>query len=244
MNPQPQFTPTRPALASLAVLVLIALTPAPAAAAETAPPSGGPLFDEAVKEFKTMKLTLYQHATEVDRAAGSYKYDCVRFLSYALREAAPQAWATVVKTTKIRETQSPTPAMYQKFLLGLAAKPKPFWQAVTNVADLRPGDAVVWEHKTARANGHAVIIAGTPVKLADGSWSVEIYDATSTPHSADSRPDDARAQVFETTGRKSGLGHGTMAFTADPATGALTGYRWTLKEKPIPCPIGAGRPTK
>jgi hypothetical protein len=33
-----------------------------------------------------------------------------------------------------------------------------------------------------------------------------------------------------------------MAFTADPATGALTGYRWSPKSKSNSVPIGAGRP--
>jgi hypothetical protein len=33
-----------------------------------------------------------------------------------------------------------------------------------------------------------------------------------------------------------------MVFIADPASGALTGLRWSLKAKAITVPIAAGRP--
>lgn len=204
--------------------------------------SEGPLFHEAEREFTSMKTTLYQHKTEVDRGAGSYKYDCVRFVSYAMREAAPKAWETIVKEMQIGKGRVPSPPSYQKFFARLQEKPLAGWAAVARASDLRPGDVVSWDYKTERANGHAVIIAGLPKQTKNGSWEVKVYDATSTPHAEDSRPNDSRAQVFETTGRRSGLGQGVMAFSVDAATGALTGYRWTPKGKVILCPIGAGRP--
>ena len=102
---------------------------------------------------------------------------------------------------------------------------------------------VSWDYKTERATGHTVIIASLPKQAADDRWEVLVYDAISTPHAADFRPTDERAQIYDVTGRRSGLGFGTMALTADPATGALTGYRWTTKGKSIACHIGAGRPT-
>jgi len=97
---------------------------------------------------------------------------------------------------------------------------------------------VAWEHKTETSTGHAVIIAKAPVAGPEGSWMVEVYDSTSSPHG-----DDSRAQVLDTTGRRSGLGHGVMVFIADPATGAITGLRWSRKAKAITVPIAAGRPT-
>jgi hypothetical protein len=48
--------------------------------------------------------------------------------------------------------------------------------------------------------------------------------------------------VLAQTGKRSGLGHGTMAFVADPATGALAGYRWSPQGKERKVPIAAGRP--
>jgi hypothetical protein len=203
----------------------------------------GLLFHEATNEFRTMNTTVYQHKTQVDRDAGSYRYDCVGFVSYALQRAAPLAWATTAKVTGIAKGRIPSPLRYLAFFAGLAEKPQPGWKAVTNASELRPGDVVAWEHKTETAVGHAVVIGSTPVPGPDGSWLVEVYDSTSSPHSDDSRPNDQRAQVMESTGRHSGLGHGVMVLTADPVSGALIGLRWSTEAKAITVPIAAGRPT-
>ena len=104
-------------------------------------------------------------------------------------------------------------------------------------------DVVAWEHKTETALGHAVVIGSVPVQLPDGSWRVGVFDSTSSPHGDDSRPDDPRSQVLTSSGRHSGLGRGMMVFLADPASGALTGLRWSPKAKTITVPIAAGRPT-
>lgn len=214
-----------------------------ASARAAAPAAPGPLFHEAVDEFRSMRSTLYDHKVRVNRGQGTYDYDCVGFVSYALQQAAPRAWASVAKATDLKPHRIPTPAKYQKFLADLAARPQPGWQAVTNVADLRPGDVISWEHKTATASGHAVIVASVPNREPNGSWSLEIYDSTSSPHANDSRPDDRRAQILPSSGKPSGLGHGMMALTADPHSGALIGYRWSPKATAVPCPIAAGRPT-
>lgn len=202
----------------------------------------GPLFREATKEFETMTSTRYQHRTRVDRRAGFYRYDCVGFVSYALRQAAPLAWATLAKATGIAKGRIPSPSRYRTFFDGLAESPQPGWTAVTKASALRPGDVVAWEHRTKSANGHAVVIGGRPVPLPDGSWLVEVYDSTSSPHGEDSRPTDLRAQLLPPSGRHSGLGHGQMVFMADPDTGALTGLRWSPKAQAITVPIAAGRP--
>lgn len=205
-------------------------------------PVSGPLYREALSGFTNMKTTLYQHKTEVNREAGSYKYDCVGFVSYALRQAAPVAWESLAQARGLAKGRVPSPPSYQKFFASLMETPQTGWEAVRSAKDLHPGDVVSWDYKTQRATGHAVIIASLPKQVAEDSWEVQVYDATSTPHGGDSRPTDDRAQVYDVTGRRSGLGTGTMAFTADPATGALTGYRWTTKAKVILCPIAAGRP--
>ncbi len=203
---------------------------------------GGPLFQEAIKEFTSMTTTLYQHHTRVNRAAGNYRYDCVGFVSYALKQAAPMAWATTVKLTGIAKGSIPSPSKYRAFFASLAEKPQPGWEAVTKAAALRPGDIVAWEHKTPTSLGHAVVIGGIPSPGPDGSWLVEVYDSTSPPHGNDSRLHDQRVQVMEGTGRRGGLGHGLMVFLSDPATGALTGYRWGPKGKAVTVLIAAARP--
>ena len=207
------------------------------------PAGAGPLFHEATNEFGTMKTTVYQHQTRVDRATGSYRYDCVGFVSYALKQATPQAWATIVKATGLAKGRIPSPPRYRAFFASLAEKPQAGWEAVTKASELRPGDVVAWEHKTERSSGHAVIIGGPPVPGPDGSWLVQVYDSTSSPHGEDSRPKDQRAEVLAATGRRSGLGHGVLVLLTDPAGGALTGLRWGPKAKPITVPIAAGRPS-
>lgn len=137
----------------------------------------------------------------------------------------------------------PDPGKYAAFFASLAAKSQPGWQAVVKASDLRPGDVVAWKRETATSNGHAVVIAGIPVAGPDGIWIVEVFDSTSSPHGEDSRPNDPRAQALPESGKRSGLGRGLMAFTADPVTGALNGYRWSPKAKTDICPIAAGRPT-
>lgn len=202
----------------------------------------GPLFAEAQRQFREMKSTGYQHKTEVDGKAQSYRYDCVGFVAYALKQAAPQARTSAFKALEIAPGRIPSPPKYVAFFQILAKTPQQGWQAVSKVKDLRPGDVVAWEYKTATSSGHAVIIASVPVDLGEGIWSVKVYDSTSSPHADDSRPQDVRAEVLPQTGKRSGLGHGVMAFSADPATGAITGYRWSPQSKTKITPIAAGRP--
>ena len=246
MNPMDHLRTTSPCrwLARLLALLLVAWGWSPGESGASEPAAlVGPLFREATNEWAVMTSTLYQHQTRVDREAGSYRYDCVGFVSYALKRAAPQAWVTVVKVTGLAKGRIPSPPRYQTFFAGLAQHPQPGWEAVTRAGDLRPGDVVAWEHRTETSSGHALVIGGIPAPAGEGAWRVEVFDSTSSPHGEDSRPQDARAQVLTATGRHSGLGHGVMVFTADPVSGALTGVRWGPKAKAITLPIAAGRPT-
>src|SRR4029077_725731 len=162
-----------------------------------------PLFHEATDEFKTMTTTRYQHRTRVDRAAGSYRYDCVGFVTYALKQAAPKAWDSVFKVTGINRSHNPKPWRYRAFFASLTKKPQPGWEAVTKTSELIPGDVVAWGYKTKDAVGHAVVIGSAPELGSDGSWLVEVYDSTSSPHGNDSRPNDHRAKMLPST-RRSG----------------------------------------
>lgn len=205
--------------------------------------SAGPLFQEATRQFEGMTSTLYQHKTDVDPKTGRHRYDCVGFVSYALKQAAPEARESAFNALKIKPGRIPTPALYMSFFSSLVGKPQEGWTAVAKASDLRPGDVVAWERITATANGHAVVIAGLPAAGPEGTWIVKVYDSTASPHGDDSRPDDKRAEVLAANGKRSGLGHGVMAFSTDPVTGALTGYRWGPNSKTVVVPIAAGRPT-
>lgn len=202
----------------------------------------GPLSHEAKRQFQTMTQTDYQHRTEVDARAGTYRYDCVGFVAYALKQAAPEARASAFKALALARGRIPSPPKYVAFFKSLAQAAQPGWQAVTQARELRPGDVVAWEHRTPTSSGHAVIIAGVPAAGPDGTWIVKVFDSTSSPHGDDSRPNDPRATVLAANGRRGGLGHGLMAFAADPQTGALTGYRWSPKSRTVLAPIAAARP--
>jgi len=144
-------------------------------------------------------------------------------VSFAIRHVAPVAFETILREMKIAKGRIPTPPSYQKFFTRLTTLKFGGWEAVPRASDLRPGHMVSWDHQTERANGHAEIIAGLPKQMKDGGSEVQVYHATSTPLAEDSRPTDAPAQIYDLTKRRSGLGHGVMAFTVDSKTGVLTG---------------------
>ena len=202
----------------------------------------GPLLAEAQRQFREMKSTGYQHKTEVDGKAQSYRYDCVGFVAYALKQAAPQARASAFNALEIAPGRIPSPPKYVAFFQSLSKIPQQGWQSVNQAKDLMPGDVVAWEYKTARSSGHAVIIADIPKEEQEGMWVVKVYDSTSSPHGDDSRLQDLRAEVLAASGNRSGLGHGLMAFSADSTTGAIIGYRWSPTSKTKITPIAAGRP--
>jgi len=210
--------------------------------AEPAAEGDSPVFREAKRQFAEMTQTAYQHKTQVDLKARTYRYDCVGFVAYALKQAAPQARASAFKALEIAPGRIPSPPKYVAFFQSLAQTPQEGWHVVHKAGDLRPGDVVAWEYKTATSSGHAVIIASAPMEQGDGTWLVKVYDSTSSPHGDDSRPLDLRAEVLEATGKRSGLGQGMMAFSADPVTGAITGYRWSPRSKTTITPIAAARP--
>lgn len=232
-----------PSFSVVIVSIACLCLPGKGKAEEPAPVAESPLLIEARTEFSSMKSTFYQPKTQVDREAGSYRYDCVGFVSYALKHATPEAWATVFKATGIAPGRIPSPPKYQAFFASLATTPQPGWQAVAKAAELRAGDVVAWEHRTKTAVGHAVILAAAPVAAGEGAWQVEVYDSTGSPHTDDSRPGDERAQPLAESGRRSGLGRGKLVLIADPVSGALTGLRWSVKAAEVTVPIAAGRPT-
>lgn len=228
---------------SIPALVLALLLPlAPPARAN--PQGEARLLQRVEAAFATLRSTLYQHHTAVDVPAGSYRFDCVGMVSWALSQATPEAWQSLRQTMGIRPGRIPSPPTLVRFFHGLQRQPQVGWHPRATVAELQAGDVLAWDHRSSHASGHAVILAAAPQPLAEGLWRVEVYDATSTPHQQDSRPGDPRALVFARTGRRSGLGHGVMALQADPASGALVGFRWRPDGPTVLAPIGAGQPLR
>ena len=207
-------------------------------------PPPAPLLGLVEETLSTMTGTHYQHRTAVDTAQGSYGFDCVGLVSWALRQATPQAWSTLRQTMAIRPGRIPSPPTLVRFLQALTLHPQPNWQALSGVEQLRGGDVLAWAHRSSHASGHALILAGPPEPLGPGLWQVPVFDSTSTPHQDDSRPLDPRARTFERTGRPSGLGRGVIALVADPVGGSLRGFRWRPSGPTVLAPIAAGRPLR
>ena len=208
----------------------------------TGPAMPGPVLTLVDGAFQTMRSTHYQHHTEVDTERGIYGFDCVGLVSWALRKSTPQAWTSLVQRMAIAPGRIPSPPTLVRFLQGLHQRPAPGWQAVANVEVLQPGDVISWEHRSSHASGHALILASRPRRDGEGTWLVEVFDSTSTPHADDSRPSDQRALRWERTGRRSGLGHGVMALISAPGEGTLIGFRWRPGGPTVLAPVAAGRP--
>ena len=211
----------------------------------------GPLLGEAVREYTTMTATRYQHHNVENADAGTYFYDCVGFVTYALSQAAPVADATIRRDYSIRSDRVPAPGVYVRLFTTLDGN-QAGWESVTRVADLQPGDVVAWSYDNATssnepghdhsARGHAFVVAGVPQPSGSNSYLVQVWDSTGTPHG----PNDTRRtnpkNLPDAGGKPSGLGSGTVRLDAGP-DGSLTTVHWTPTSGPVPAAhYGMGRP--
>ena len=212
--------------------------------APPAPASAGPLLAEAQKVYQTMKQTQYSHKYTINPAKGIYYWDCVGFTNWALKQATPNAWAAFHTKMNVPDNDSGLVALWAKFLTG---SPGPSWNVINSVPSLTGGELmiipgeVVLNGKIQYGSvkngvsyvGHAVVIAGPPLKLSDGSYAVFVYDSTSIPGHGqyDSRYTDPRAlPIAGTTNKYSGTGYGTMRLTVN-AAGAPTAVYWSAAAK-------------
>ncbi len=201
-----------------------------------------PLLGEAVHEYDTMTATRYQAALRVDLSKGTYFYDCVGFVTYALGQAAPQARTTVMTTFNIAPGRIPSPARYVD-LFGRLDGTQPGWQPVHRVVDLQPGDVVAWTYTSPHgANGHAFVVGSAPKAVGTNQYLLTVWDSTATPHG----PHDTRLtnpkNLLGRNGKPSGLGSGQVV--VDVGTGgSLARVHWTPTGSSVgPAVYGMGRP--
>lgn len=214
---------------------------APVAAA-----SAGILLSKAQATYQSMIQTRYQHTFVIQPAKGTYYWDCVGFVDWALRQATPQAESAMRTTMKIRPGYVPTPTQLAAYLTG---SPSTAWQQISSVTQLSGGEIMVipgaFTSGSSTYAGHAVVIGGPALPLSDGSYAVFVYDSTALPgHGAfDSRLTDSRALPLQgSTARFSGLGYGTMRLTVD-ANGAPVAAYWSAgTAKPLPSTVVLARP--
>jgi len=206
-------------------------------------PASSPLLTETLREFTTMTATRYQHHNQESTATGTYFYDCVGFVTYALGRSVPQARTTIMTRFSIRPGYVPSPARYVQFFNELGGH-QSGWTPVHRVADLHPGDVVAWtyDHPT-NSNGHAFVVAAPPRQDKSESWLVSVWDSTATPHG----PSDTRRSNPKNlpgpNGKPSGLGRGTVRLDTN-TDGTLTNVHWSPNRGTVPSArFGIGRPT-
>jgi hypothetical protein len=205
-------------------------------------PRGSAVLESVAEQFRTMTATRYQHHSQEDAGAGTYFYDCVGLTSYTLRLAAPNALKAVLDRFQIRRGYVPTPSHYTQWFLELESRSSDFWIAVPRLSDVRTGDLLAWNVHPVdpQTPGHSVIAAGIPVPISNGSFSLLVYDSTSTPHGPDdTRITDARNQPGP-NGRPSGLGMGTLELFA-AEDGRPNAVAWSVGAAPRPQVIGIAR---
>ena len=209
--------------------------PVGASTPDQATPSAAPVLAEAQHEFTTMTATRYQHHNVENAAAGTYFYDCVGFVTYALSQAAPVAHSTIMTKFSVRQGRVPSPGLYVQLFDQLDGS-QAGWAPVHRVADLLPGDIVSWSYDNATSSnepghehasrGHAFVVAAAPQADGTNSFLVQVFDSTGTPHGPkDSRRTNPK-NLPGPNGKPSGLGTGTVRLDAD-AAGALVNVHWT-----------------
>lgn len=225
--------------ASAAVLIAVAVAAAGCSnnrvgshGMESASPFNS-LAGEVDRELSAMRVTHYQHDTQVDEATGRYKYDCSGLLDYALHRVSPDA----VRALPVSTSSRPLAADIERFLHRGLTGPLDYWQALRHISDLRPGDVIAWlatEDSKTGDTGHVMVVHAPPTRdrARRGEWLVEVVDSTLSPHAHDSRRDG-----------DTGLGAGTIGL-ADDGSGAAEAFYWRggVSPEAKPTEIAFGRP--
>ena len=90
-------------------------------------------------------------------------YDCVGFVSEALKQSSPAAYAQVATAAGVDAHHVPKPAGYQQFFATLGTSTTAGWQQVPTAAGIQPGDIVAVPYPPGHSSdGHIVIAAGAP----------------------------------------------------------------------------------
>ena len=170
-------------------------------------PSGGPSVLPDGSQSETLKATLiawsqmintqYSHVEQwypkllppYSQTKPQQQVDCVGAVSYLLYMGAPTAIAAVYAFNNFTDhlytgwSKIPTPQQFANFFVSLSTTPSPDWQRVTSVADIQAGDVLIIPASYANPTqyvGHALIAAGKPLPLSDGSYALLEFDSTST----------------------------------------------------------------
>lgn len=221
--------------------------PTPAVVAPLKANPASPALVKVTDVFNTMTATVYSHKYVENTTTGYYAWDCVGMTDWVLHQSTPNAWTAMHTTLSIRPGYVPSPTRWYQYLTGGNGKLPASWKRVTNIKGVAPGTYLLFpKHSKTRFVGHAVIAAGKPQRMTDGSYALRVYDSTGTPHGpSDTRHTDPRTGANPPTTIGSGLGNGTMRLYVT-ATGALKSARWSINAggpamKNVPVAAGIAR---
>lgn len=161
-----------------------------------------------------LRYTTYElGGTHFDPSRGIYILDCSSYVDQILKRATPRAYSNLVVASG---SIKPTSLEYYNFFAGLPRHSKRHWNKIDNVAQLRPGDILVFRYKKQHSSvgGHVMIVMKEPKRRA-GAFTVRVADSASAAHSHDTRP-----------AHKSGVGIGNLVLKVNPHTGKPYAYAW------------------
>lgn len=154
--------------------------------------------------------------THFDMRRGVYIVDCSIYVDHILKEVYPHAYSKLVHWSK---SKKPTTHHYYHFFNNLSIAPQRYWNPVKHVAQLQPGDILVFRKKKYAGTdrtGHIMIVMDKPVQR-NNMFMLRIADSAPYRHSHDTRQR-----------KNSGIGIGTMVVKVNPHTYQPAAYAWTV----------------
>jgi hypothetical protein len=178
------------------------------------------LVIRADEALNALTYTYYSEKNVWDTASGIYKVICSYYLNNLLDDALPAHYDAMLEMVDKASYGRLSSWDYYDIIRTIPYGSTAYgWKRIEKVADLRPGDVVIWKKTDGDSWGHAYIIASVPKRNYgwSGAYEVTITDSTSSPHSNDSRGSSG-----------TGVGTGQMLLRAG-STGRIYQQAWSLK---------------
>lgn len=174
-------------------------TPTPPSGSSTSSDfaSNSATFQAALITWTQMVNSQYSHAEQwypklqppYTANNPQYLFDCVGALSYILYQGAPLAIADVYNYINLKDGLNtgwsviPRAIDFANYFVTLKTTPSPDWQLITDITAIQPGDVLIVPVSYAQGTayvGHALLAAGAPMLLSDGSYALLEFDSTGT----------------------------------------------------------------
>jgi len=195
---------------------------------------GERIGNEAEQIVHTLQHTHYQHTEHIDVATGTYDVDCSGFVSFVLRQVAPEILRVIPKESG---WEFPRAFKYEEFFSSLSRPAEKGWRAIPDLSQVRRGDLMAWSLPNhlgkEEDTGHVFVVAAAAKQLEAGLLAVRAWDSSTVRHYHDSR---AQAEgAFHT-----GVGTGTIHFRVDEAGKPLS-FQFGPGDRFHSVPIAMGR---